>query len=305
MTDDEMTGTPAFEQLRAIAWPLPPGAHSAPRWTGDGFIVDGRPVPVLQNRVGDTGWNDDLAALVEAEVSAERPIGIASRRYAIESLARYGAIRPDGIIMEIGCASGYLLGELRRRSAEVGLIGCDYALQPLLGLAERLRGIPLLQLDLGQSSLPGRMCDAVVMQNVLEHIEDDAVALREVARLLRPNGLLVLEVPAGPQFYDSFDRLVGHFRRYRMRELTAKVRDAGFEILDRSHLGFLAYPAFWLLKRYGKLRGGDQGPDYVLRTLRAGRAGPLQRAVAQLESALRPYLPMPIGIRCLLTARVK
>lgn len=294
------------DPLATICWPLVPGTSERPFWTEEGFRIGSRIEPVLVNAVGAAGWNDDLAELVDFEVSNDRPIGMASRRYALSALATFGAMHPGRVIMDIGCANGYMLEAIRDASPDTAVIGCDYALPPLIKLAKRLPGVPLLQLDLAHADLPDSMCDGIVLLNVLEHIEDDEAALRQICRMLRPRGVVVIEVPAGPNLYDSFDQLVGHFRRYSMSELLRKMESAGFEILNRSHLGFFGYPAFWLLKRRNqRLVEGDEAlaRQTVVRTIRKGRSSLLQRAIFTIENALRPFVPMPFGIRCLITAR--
>ncbi len=70
--------------------------------------------------------------------------------------------------------------------------------------------------------------DTIVCINVLEHIEDDRKALRSMFTSLLPLGHLILLVPAHPFLYGSIDRAIGHFRRYRKKELCEKIRQSGF-----------------------------------------------------------------------------
>jgi SAM-dependent methyltransferase len=76
---------------------------------------------------------------------------------------------------------------------------------------------------------PGSV-DAIVSANVLEHIKDDEGCLATMRKLIRPGGHLVVYVPARPELYGTFDRLIGHHRRYRRPELRRKLISAGFEI---------------------------------------------------------------------------
>ena len=89
---------------------------------------------------------------------------------------------------------------------------------------------PLLQFDLTQCSLPDSCIDVLIMLNVLEHIEDHEKALSQARRILKPNGLLILEVPAGPHLYDVYDKFLHHFRRYTQTNLTSLVHKVGFLI---------------------------------------------------------------------------
>ncbi|HEX8743032.1 MAG TPA: methyltransferase domain-containing protein [Thermoleophilaceae bacterium] len=74
--------------------------------------------------------------------------------------------------------------------------------------------------------------DAVVSQNVIEHIEDDRAAVRAMAEALRPGGVLSLQVPAHPALYGELDRVYGHYRRYTRRALREVVEGAGLEVVE-------------------------------------------------------------------------
>ena len=89
--------------------------------------------------------------------------------------------------------------------------------------------------------------DLVYSFNVLEHIEDDAGALAQLRRVLRPGGRLLLYVPAFMLLYSEMDRRIGHLRRYRKGLLTVLVEQSGCTVDDARYadsLGFLAALAF-------------------------------------------------------------
>lgn len=88
--------------------------------------------------------------------------------------------------------------------------------------------------------------DTVVCVNVLEHIEDDLAALKNMRKSLRPGGHLFLFVPALMAIYGTLDTAVDHKRRYSLDEVNTKVRNAGFEIDDISYANLLGVPGwFW------------------------------------------------------------
>src|SRR5262249_26068955 len=66
--------------LTPFPWPVPPGASSAPEWTGAGFCINGKQHPVLTYTVGQSGWTDDLTTFHEAHAGSEHFIDRASRR---------------------------------------------------------------------------------------------------------------------------------------------------------------------------------------------------------------------------------
>src|SRR5208283_967401 len=71
--------------------------------------------------------------------------------------------------------------------------------------------------------------------------------------------------------FDLYDEVLMHFRRYRLRDLTAKARDAGFAIVKATHLGFFVYPLFKFVKRQnqkvGKNLTYDEKKELVARQI--------------------------------------
>ena len=136
--------------------------------------------------------------------------------------------------MDIGCSSGFFLKLLKNRMPQANIVGSDYVRGPLEALAVSMPDIPLVQFDLLNCRLPAASFDALVLLNVFEHIENDVAAAKEVFRLLKPGGVAVIEVPAGPHLYDVYDRMLMHHRRYDMLALLLMLQSAGFEIIERS-----------------------------------------------------------------------
>lgn len=92
--------------------------------------------------------------------------------------------------------------------------------------------------------------DLIYSSNVLEHIEDDVVALQTLHGLLKDGGVLALYLPAFPCLYSSVDASIGHYRRYTKRELKQKLISAGFSLERLAYsdcVGFFA----WLTTKLG------------------------------------------------------
>ncbi len=162
-------------------------------------------------------------------------------------------------MLEVGAGLGEFASQLTGLER---LVVTDVDPAAVASMAARFADRPEVearQLDLGAGELPdvGGAVSTVVAINVLEHIEDDAGALRALARLVEPGGRIVLWVPAYMQLYGEFDRLVGHVRRYTPATLRAAVRAAGLVPRDVRPVNLLGGVAWWVVVR----RGGAGSPD--------------------------------------------
>jgi SAM-dependent methyltransferase len=118
---------------------------------------------------------------------------------------------------------------------------------------------------------------SVVAFNVLEHIADDRAALAGFRGLLRPDGCVVLVVPAFPSAMSGFDRAIGHHRRYRAASLRAAVEDAGLTVEVLTHVNCVGLLGWYVVVKLlrGRPRAGlllsayDRGVVPWLRRLEA------------------------------------
>lgn len=94
--------------------------------------------------------------------------------------------------------------------------------------------------------------DTVISLNVIEHIEDDRLALRHFFDALVPGGHAVILVPAHPGLYTACDRTLGHFRRYRPDELREKMEQAGFQIVQMGEFNRLGAIGWWVSGKLGR-----------------------------------------------------
>jgi SAM-dependent methyltransferase len=262
----------------------------------------------LRYPVGHSGWSDDLTVLHESEAGdGAHYIDAASRKHAVAEIVRVtqGISRPA--ILEVGISSGYLLQDIKNAVPNACLLGSDYTDGRMETIASRMPDVGLLQFDLTRCPLPDGVFDVVVALNVLEHIEGDAIAAREMVRVLKPGGSLVIEVPAGPNLYDDYDRQLMHFRRYTMRSIETLLSSAGLTVERRSHLGVLLFPLFYAVKKANRLlnkQARSQQRSKVAMAIRLSMAvGSIGRLLMALEAAARRYVYLPFGIRCLVTAR--
>jgi SAM-dependent methyltransferase len=88
--------------------------------------------------------------------------------------------------------------------------------------------------------------DAVVASDVLEHIEDDRTAALEIARVLRPGGVALINVPAHQWLFSQHDAALHHVRRYSKAELSALLELGGLRIQRLSYWNTVLFPAIGL-----------------------------------------------------------
>lgn len=160
----------------------------------------------------------------------------------------------------------------------------------------------MIRFDLLKCPLPNGVVDVLIMLNVLEHIEHDIDALQKAFNLLKPGGALVIEVPAGPHLYDNYDAELFHFRRYSSSELEKKLSDVGFSLRRKSHLGFLLYPAFAMVKFANKWLPVKNEKSKVSKQAASSSQSKLVDWAARLESRYLASFQLPFGIRVLAVA---
>src|ERR1700730_3285374 len=289
--------------LDGFRWPAIGERETVPVWNGSGFLVDSEQFEILTYSQGESAWSPELTKLHEKEASTSHPIDIASRKMAIESM-KLARARHHPIILDVGCSSGFLVEDLVRDVPQAAVIGADYLPDVVLNAARRVRSAPFLQFDLRNCPLADDCLDGVTALNVLEHIDDDFKALREIQRILKPGGLAHIEVPADPSSFDLYDEVLMHFRRYRLADLATRARDAGFSILKATHLGFFVYPLFKFVKRRNQKAGKDltydQKKEIVARQIGKTARTRVLSAAFVLERMIGSVASYPFGIRAVL-----
>ncbi|HUY46286.1 MAG TPA: class I SAM-dependent methyltransferase [Streptosporangiaceae bacterium] len=153
---------------------------------------------------------------------------------------RYDVVQrmlPAGVtdVLEVGCGQGSLGVRLAQRYNYLGVEpdqeSCSVAQRRMsaAGTGE-IRNV-------AAEALGEERFDLVCAFEVLEHIEDDAAALKEWAARLRAGGWLLLSVPAHQRRYGARDEFVGHFRRYDPPAMVALLASCGFTDIEVRQYG--------------------------------------------------------------------
>lgn len=222
---------------------------------------------------------------------------VGRRRMVRHLIHMYAPLAENLSILDAGCGTGGTMVALK----DLGKIsGCDLSLEALRMCRER-GDFALTCCSVDALAYPEEYFDVVVSADVLEHVEDDARAVHEMARVLKPGGLLVAAVPAHRYLWSEHDEALAHFRRYERNELKTLVEDAGLEVKKITEAVMLALPAVLLYRAFRRRARRDGQPKTSLVRLPA----PLNRLLIWLldiENALMPYVSLPRGTSLVVAA---
>jgi glycosyltransferase involved in cell wall biosynthesis len=152
-------------------------------------------------------------------------------------------------VLELGAGMGNLsrlLSPRRRR-----YVATDIDAEHLARLRFRLQHRPNLETAICDLMRPehfepfhGQM-DSVVCLNVVEHIQDDLLGLRNIYSALRPGGKAIVLVPQGQGVYGTLDVALGHYQRYSKSELESKMAKCGFRVERVLEFNRITYPGWF------------------------------------------------------------
>lgn len=198
-------------------------------------------------------------------------------------------------IFDLGCGPGNMLRRLDRRGLAYG---SDFSLDALA--FARSKGLRrLLSSDSTALPFPSDSFDCVVALDVLEHIEDDAAALREIARVIRPGGAFLFAVPAFPALWRHHDVMYGHFRRYRRADFVARVRTAGLAVESCRFFKCAFFPPLLLLAKLERLMASVAPPRDSFYTVPPWLNRMLSREIVlEEQSGLTRWMPFGVSLLC-------
>lgn len=209
-----------------------------------------------------------------------------------------GGVR--GRVLDVGCGAGATSLALRPHGR---VIGVDFGRAAVD--EARARGLEVAQMDATRLAVRDRTADVAVALDVLEHLDDDQGAARELLRVLRPGGVLLVTVPAYQWLWSSHDVALGHRRRYRRAALRAVLERAGFEVELCTYVMLAALPPAALLRLLERLPG-RRPPDAQAESGYIPIPGWLNEVLSHLvglDGLLAGRVPLPFGLTVTAVAR--
>ena len=202
-------------------------------------------------------------------------------------------------VLEVGCGTGPVLRSLAEARPDLMLTGTEVSDHGLRTTARVVPSAELVRAD--TRSLPfDQEFDVVGAFDVLEHIPEDAQAMRVLARAARPGGGVMVTVPQHRWLWSPVDDYSGHHRRYRRAELVALARAAGLQVVLVTSFVSLLLPMMLLSRVLNRGRAVDPRREFAL----GARANGVLMAIMRAELAMiRAGLSWPAGGSLLLVAK--
>ncbi len=223
---------------------------------------------------------------------------LGSARVVATLVARGEQRLKSPLLLDAGCGPGGMLTHL---SAIGRPIGID--LHPLaLAHAKAAHPAPLARASVERLPFADHCFDIVTSFDVLYHLAvgDDVAALKELARVLRSEGILLIRVPALEALRGAHDAVVHTRHRYTAGELRAKLRAAGFQIERLTYANtVLFFPVLFRRLTQAK-HSGKENSDVELPPPLINR---FLEFVLKIESSWLARFDLPIGVSLFALAR--
>jgi SAM-dependent methyltransferase len=205
------------------------------------------------------------------------------------------------LILDLGCGPG----GMRPMLSQFGrLVSTDFTFDALQFCAaqklDHLVAADGMRLPFGNGRL-----DAAVAFDVIEHLSDDGLGVRELFRVLKPQGWLFVTVPAFQVLWGRQDIVSHHFRRYNAEGLSAVVRGAGFDIEQISYFNTFLFPPIAAIRLTYRLLGLNRArreeemkSDFAISHQGWRNELPRKIFAAEKPFLLRGNLPFGVSLVC-------
>jgi ubiquinone/menaquinone biosynthesis C-methylase UbiE len=221
------------------------------------------------------------------------------RRFVSPLLAEAVRDRPDPAILDCGCGTGYNLGLLRQygRAAGIDITWTGLAFARARGdraVAQASAAV----LPFGDESF-----DVVTSFDVIYGLQDDdeRAALREMFRVLRPGGHLVLNVAAMNMLTGNHSVLGGEVRRYSRAVLAERLTGAGFAVRRLTYTNAAIFPIVAAVRLLQRVSGHQESEHEI--SIPPAPLNAALSAVLAVEAAALRVMNMPFGSSLLALAR--
>jgi len=213
-------------------------------------------------------------------------------------LSRY-APQNHGKVLDVGCGPGTTMSYLKKFGQVIGIDISSDAVKfcrdsghkyTMCASAEKL-------------PIKDEEFSLITMLDVLEHIEDDMQVLHELARICKPNGIILLTVPAYRFLWGDIDEICKHKRRYTASELCARLRAAGLHIERVSYMNALLLPVTWPSRRWKAMTGKNKPLKSPFEKKYPAWLSHILESLFKLEASFLKTWDLPFGVSIICVVR--
>lgn len=174
------------------------------------------------------------------------------RRFIIFDLLKKYAKPPSEKvrILDFGCGSGYLVARLAERGFQS--FGLDISAEAIeFGRRQGIKNIEAV--DSHTINYPDNFFDAILLMDVIEHLEDESWAVKEVERVLAPGGVIIITVPAFMFLWGVQDEVAQHYRRYTLAKLLETVkRSSSLSVIRKTYFNTFLFMPIALVRVFSR-----------------------------------------------------
>ncbi len=218
------------------------------------------------------------------------------REKILLSRLRQYIIQPANIL-NVGAATG-------RSSQALSSLGEVVSLEydpDCVAFVRQQTGLDVLQGSVLDLPFEENRFDVVCAFDVIEHVQDDQQAVREMIRVCKPGGLVMVSVPMYQMLWSAHDEINQHFRRYTLKGLASIFRPHNGQILYKGYFNSLLFPLIALLRIFNKRKSAHTSDFASYKT--EGAANKIFYFIFGIEIVLLRFIRFPFGVSGMLVFR--
>lgn len=220
------------------------------------------------------------------------------RQSLFASILRDYVPDPSQLILDIGSSAGPNL----QMFADNGYRN-SWGLEISASVANRTStriGKPLIVGDAMALPIRDGVSNAILLTDVIEHLEDDVRALREAVRVAKPGAIVLVTVPAFPLLWSSHDEINHHHRRYVKKDLKSALLAADLSVERIWYFNFFSFPAALIARKFRR-----RTEAVMAASLSETNFNNLIARYFRLECAISRRIQLPVGVSLAAICRVK
>ena len=202
--------------------------------------------------------------------------------------------KKEAKVLDIGCSSGALIKQIISNNV-VKVYGIDISKDAIkLSKDKGLKNVKTM--NASKLEFEDKEFDVIIASDVLEHIHSDLNALKEWRRVLKPNGHMILFVPARQILWSNNDIYSQHFRRYEKKQLKDRLIRSGFSISRLSYWNFLLFIPIFVYRKFQKTyKEVNMELNHELMTINP-IIDSIFRFILFIENRVLAWVNFPIGV---------